>query len=102
MNSSICLVTGFPAPCPALLSIRNKIGRVRPILSRPLQNGGVRRLRNGLTGVSLLSMAGKWLELAQKMAKAARAGLAVEKKRLNEILAERQRNQKASSTQPSR
>jgi len=47
-------------------------------------------------------MAGKWLELAQKMAKAARAGLAVEKKRLNEILAERQRNQKASSTQPSR
>jgi hypothetical protein len=33
----------------------------------------------------------KWLELAQKMAQAARAGLAIEKKRLHEILAERQR-----------
>jgi hypothetical protein len=47
-------------------------------------------------------MAGKWLELAQKMAQAARAGLAIERKRLNEILAERQRNQGPSSVQSSR
>jgi hypothetical protein len=44
---------------------------------------------------------GKWLEIAQKMAKAARAGLAIERKRLNEILAERQK-QVSSSSQPSR
>jgi len=47
-------------------------------------------------------MAGKWLELAQKMAQAARAGLAIERKRLNEILAERQRGQAPSSVQSSR
>jgi hypothetical protein len=47
-------------------------------------------------------MAGKWLELAQKMAQAARAGLAIERKRLNEILAERQRSQGPSSVQSSR
>jgi hypothetical protein len=28
VNSSICLVTGLPAPCPAFDSMRNKIGRV--------------------------------------------------------------------------
>ena len=28
VNSSICFVTGFPAPCPAFDSMRNKIGRV--------------------------------------------------------------------------
>jgi hypothetical protein len=44
---------------------------------------------------------GKWLEIAQKMAKAARAGLAIERQRLNEILAERQK-QVSSSSQPSR
>jgi hypothetical protein len=33
----------------------------------------------------------KWLLLANKMAEAARAGLAIERERLNEILAERQR-----------
>jgi hypothetical protein len=27
VNSSICLVTGFPAPCPAFDSMRNRIGR---------------------------------------------------------------------------
>jgi hypothetical protein len=47
-------------------------------------------------------MAGKWLELAQKMAQAARAGLAIERKRLNEILVERQRSQGPSSVQSSR
>jgi hypothetical protein len=47
-------------------------------------------------------MSGKWLEIAQKMAAAARAGLAIERKRLNEILAERQRKQVPSSSQPSR
>jgi len=47
-------------------------------------------------------MAGKWLEIAQKMAQAARAGLAIERKRLNEILAERQRSQDTSSGQSSR
>jgi hypothetical protein len=44
---------------------------------------------------------GKWLEIAQKMAQAARAGLAIERKRLNEILAERQK-QVSSSSQSSR
>jgi hypothetical protein len=47
-------------------------------------------------------MAGKWLEIAQKMAQSARAGLAIEKKRLAEILAERQREQAPSSSQSSR
>jgi hypothetical protein len=36
-------------------------------------------------------MAVNWTELAQKIAQAARAGLAIEKKRLQEILAERQK-----------
>jgi hypothetical protein len=36
-------------------------------------------------------MAVNWTEMAQKMAQAARAGLAIEKKRLQEILAERQK-----------
>ncbi len=35
-------------------------------------------------------MAVNWTEMAQKMADAARAGVAIEKKRLQEILAERQ------------
>jgi hypothetical protein len=47
-------------------------------------------------------MAGKWVQIAQKMAEEARAGLAVEKKRLKKILAERQRKTVASSRQPSR
>jgi hypothetical protein len=34
-------------------------------------------------------MAVNWTEMAQKMAQAARAGVAIEKKRLKEILAER-------------
>jgi hypothetical protein len=38
-------------------------------------------------------MAGKWLEIAQKMAESARAGVAIEKKRLAEILAQRQPTQ---------
>jgi|CZKD01.1.fsa_nt_gi hypothetical protein len=45
---------------------------------------------------------GKWLEIAQKMAQAARAGLTIERKRLNEILAERQRKQVSSSSPSSR
>ena len=44
-------------------------------------------------GVSYMSMAVNWIELAQKMAQAARAGVAIERKRLQEILAERQRKQ---------
>jgi hypothetical protein len=43
-----------------------------------------------------------WLELAQKMAQAARAGVAVERKRLQEILAERQRKQQSQSSSSSR
>ncbi len=38
-----------------------------------------------------LYMAVNWTEMAQKMAQAARAGLVIEKKRLQEILAERQK-----------
>jgi hypothetical protein len=45
-------------------------------------------------------MAGKWLEIAQKMAQSARAGLAIEKKRLAEILAERQQKQVPSPGGP--
>jgi len=45
---------------------------------------------------------GKWLEIAQKMAQAARAGLAIERKRLNEILAEQRRKSVSSSSQSSR
>ena len=47
-------------------------------------------------------MSGKWLEYAQKMAQAARAGLAIERKRLDELLIERERSQGTSSGQPSR
>jgi hypothetical protein len=46
-------------------------------------------------------MAGKWPEIAQKMVQAARAGLAIERKRLSEILAERQRKRVPQSRQPS-
>jgi len=38
-------------------------------------------------------MAVNWLEFAQKMAEAARAGVAIERKRLQEILAQRDKNQ---------
>jgi len=38
-------------------------------------------------------MAEDWVELAQKMAQAARAQLAADRKQLREILAERQRKQ---------
>jgi hypothetical protein len=47
-------------------------------------------------------MAGKWIEIAQKVAEEARAGLAVERKRLKEILAERQRKSAPPSGHPSR
>ena len=43
-------------------------------------------------------MAVNWTEMAQKMAQAARAGVAIEKKRLQRILAERQKQ----SLSPSR
>ena len=49
----------------------------------------------------LVFMAENILEFAQKMAQAARAGLAIERKRLQEILAERQRKQPAQSSQQS-
>ncbi|MBZ5682696.1 MAG: hypothetical protein LAO24_21590 [Acidobacteriia bacterium] len=49
-----------------------------------------------------LVMAGKWLKLAQKMAQAARAGVAVEKKRLSDLLAEKKRTQVPQTTQSSR
>ncbi|HWY22645.1 MAG TPA: hypothetical protein VNX26_15565 [Candidatus Acidoferrum sp.] len=49
-----------------------------------------------------LAMAGKWLEIAKKMVEGARAGLAIERKRLNEIIAERQRKQVPALGQRSR
>jgi hypothetical protein len=42
-------------------------------------------------------MAVNLMEMAQKMAKAARAGVAIEKKRLQEILAEGQKKSASSS-----
>jgi hypothetical protein len=36
-----------------------------------------------------------WVELAQKMAKVARAGVAIERRRLQEILAERMRKRQS-------
>ena len=42
-------------------------------------------------------MAVNWKEVAQKMAQAARAGVAIEKKRLQRILAERQQKPASSS-----
>jgi hypothetical protein len=47
-------------------------------------------------------MAVNWIELAQKMAQAARAGVAIERRRLQEIVAERQRKQQPESSSPSR
>jgi hypothetical protein len=44
------------------------------------------------------SMAENLVELAQKMAEAARAGVAIEKKRLQEILVERQKKSASSSS----
>jgi hypothetical protein len=46
-------------------------------------------------------MAVNWLELAQKMAEAARTGVAIERKRLQEIL-ELQRKQQSQSPSSSR
>lgn len=46
-----------------------------------------------------MSMAVNWIELAQKMAETARARVAADRKRLREILAERQRKQ--APAQPS-
>jgi hypothetical protein len=46
-------------------------------------------------------MAVNWLEFAQKMAQAARAGVAIERKRLQELLAERQRKQQPQSSSSS-
>jgi hypothetical protein len=43
-------------------------------------------------------MAVNWLEVAQKMAQAARAGVAIERKRLQEILAARQQKQQSQSS----
>jgi hypothetical protein len=43
-------------------------------------------------------MAQNWLEFAQKMAQAARAGVAIERKRLQEILAQRDKKQPSSSS----
>jgi hypothetical protein len=48
-----------------------------------------------------MSMAVNWIELAQKMAEAARAGVAIERKRLKEILAQRQLKQQPQSSSPS-
>ena len=45
-------------------------------------------------------MSVNWLEFAQKMAQAARAGVAAERERLKEILAERQRNQHPQQPTP--
>ena len=47
-----------------------------------------------------IAMAVNWLELAQKMAQAARAGVAIERKRLQEILAEHQRKQQSQFSSP--
>jgi hypothetical protein len=47
-------------------------------------------------------MAENLLEYAQKLAENARAGLAIEKKRLQDMLAERQCNQPAQPSQKSR
>jgi hypothetical protein len=47
-------------------------------------------------------MAEDMLEYALKMAENARAGLAIERRRLQEILAERQRKQPAEPSQQSR
>jgi hypothetical protein len=49
-----------------------------------------------------MSMAVNWIELAQKMAQAARAGVTIERQRLQEILAERQRKQQSQSSSSSR
>jgi hypothetical protein len=46
-------------------------------------------------------MAVNWIELAQKMAETARASVKIERKRLQEILAERQRKQQPQSPSPS-
>jgi hypothetical protein len=50
----------------------------------------------------LILMAEDMLEYALKMAENARAGLAIERRRLQEILAERQRKQPAEPSQQSR
>lgn len=47
-------------------------------------------------------MAVNWLEFAQRMAQAARTGVAVERKRLQQILAERQKHKPAETSSSSR
>jgi hypothetical protein len=88
---------------------RTRIGTTARLLERPsriVQGPGL--LAYGDAGLEksthrsiLVIMAGEWLEIAQKLAQAARAGLAIERKRLNEILAERQQKQVPQSSQSS-
>ena len=48
-----------------------------------------------------MGMAVNWIELAQRMAQAARAGVAIERKRLQQIFAERQRKQEPQALERS-
>jgi hypothetical protein len=73
-----------------------RLGRKQLILRPPTE------IENQPCWSILILMAENMLEFAQKMAQAARAGLAVERKRLKEILAERQRKQLPQPTQHSR
>jgi hypothetical protein len=47
-------------------------------------------------------MSVNWLEIAQKMAANARRGLAIERERLKEILAQRQKDEQQSKSQSQR
>jgi hypothetical protein len=67
-----------------------------PRISLPFKNTDTR----DYDGRILMIMAVNWIEVAQKMAQAARAGVAIERKRLQEILAERQREQQPGLPRP--
>ena len=76
-------------------------GRI-PVGARVVDSAATKQLENCRYWSILVVMAENLLEFAQKMARAARAGLAVERKRLKEILAERQRKQPVQPSQQSR
>lgn len=73
-----------------------------PVHAQGIDSASAKALENRLYWSILIVMAENLLEFAQKMAEAARAGLAIDRKRLKEILAERQRKQPTHPSQQSR
>jgi hypothetical protein len=82
--------------------VRQNVVGIDVLVLQVVDFTSAKRLENCPQWSILEFMAENLLEYAQKMAENARAGLAIERKRLQEILAERQRKQPAEPSQQSR